>query len=92
MTLALQWNGHLLRGRDVPVHGRRPLPALPSLQLGLEGGVGVSVGRVVGEGLRALLAWVVVEELDDEGLLAEVLRGALLRHFRSGGLNLCRTL
>ena len=60
------------------MYGCRPLAAFPSLQLGLEGRVGVSVGGVVREGLRALLAWVVIEELNDEGLLGEVLRWPLL--------------
>lgn len=50
------------------------------------------MGRVVRERLRALFAWVVIKELNDEGLLDEVLRGPLLGCFRSGGWSLRRAL
>lgn len=46
---------------------------------------------IVCEGLRALLAWVVIKELDDEGLLGVVLLGALFGCF-SGGWSLRRAL
>lgn len=73
MALSFQGNRHLLSRRNVSVHRCWPLASFPSLHLGLEGGVRVAMSRVVGEGLRTLLAWIVVKELDDEGLLGEVL-------------------
>lgn len=59
-------------------------------QLGFEGGVGITVHRIVGEGLRPLLAGIVIKELYDEGLLVERLLGfqfglALERGVRLGG-------
>lgn len=81
MALTLQRNRHLLCGRDVAVHRCWPLAAFPPLQLGSECGVRVSMGGVVGEGLRALLAWVVIKELNDESLLSEVLGGRLFGKF-----------
>lgn len=50
------------------------------------------MGGVVREGLRALFARVVIKELDDKGLLGEVLRLALLERFCGGGLSVRRTL
>lgn len=50
------------------------------------------MGRIVRERLRALFARVVIKELNNEGLLGEVLRGPLLRHFLSGGWSLRRAL
>ena len=38
----------------------------------------------MGEGLRALFAWVVIKEFNDEGLLGEVLRRRLFRCFGGG--------
>lgn len=84
VALTFQWNRHLLGGRDVAMHGCRPLAAFPPLQLRLHGGVRVGVSGIVGEGLRALFPWVIIEELDDEGLLGEVLRGTLLRQVCGG--------
>lgn len=63
------------------MHRCRPLASFTSLQLGLEGGVRVSVGGVVRKGLRPFLTWVVIKKLNDEGLLGEVLRGPLFGCF-----------
>lgn len=49
--------------------------------------MGLSQDRVVGERLGALLSGVVIKELDDEGLLAEVLKGILLGRLCRWGLS-----
>lgn len=83
--MALQGNHHLLSGSQVAVHRRRTLAAFPPLHLGLQGGVGLGEDGVVCERLGALLSGVVVKELDDEGLLAEVFVWTLLRPQRPLG-------
>lgn len=92
MARALQGNHHLLSGSYVTVHGGGPLAASPPLHLGLQGGVGLGQDGVVGERLRALLSGVVIKELDDEGLLAQVLVGGLLGRLCRGGLGPGRPL
>lgn len=92
MALALQGNHHLLSGSYVTVHRGRPLSAFPPLHLGLQGGVGLGEDGVVCERLRALLSGVVIKELDDKGLLAQVFVWTLLGRLCHRGLGPWRPL